>query len=99
MNIKALTSNRHKMLTKGAHNMINPINKINLMKIKSVTIVKGQTNIKICSINPRSVKNKTLSLCDYIISTDFDIVALMKTWLEPLLIKHVSVNCYHRAIK
>ena len=48
-----------------------------------MTIVKGQTNIKTCSVNPRPVKNKTISLCDYIISYDFDIVALTETWLQP----------------
>ena len=35
----------------------------------------------ICCINPRSVKNKTLSFCDYIISNDFDLVAVTETWL------------------
>ena len=48
--------NTCKMLTRG-HNMKN-LNAGNIIKIKreSMTIVKGQTNIKICSINPRYVK-------------------------------------------
>ena len=84
------------MLTKGL-NMKNLINASHIIEIKreSMTIVKGQTNIKICSINQRSVKNKTLSLYHYTISNDFDIVH----GLEHLLIRHVSVNCYHRVIK
>ena len=63
--------------------MNNSINTSNIIKIKleSMTIAKGQTNIKICSINPSPVKNKTLSMCDYIISDDFDLVALVETWL------------------
>ena len=45
---------------KKGHNMKNFINTSNIIKIKreSMTIVKGQTNIKIYSTNPRSVKNK-----------------------------------------
>ena len=73
----------YKMLTKRAHKMKNSIKTSNIIKIKreSMTIVKCQTNIKICYINPRSVNNKILSLCDYIISNDFDLIALTETWL------------------
>ena len=55
----------------------------NLIKIKSeqTSVIKGHTNLKICCINPRSVKNKTLSFCDYINSNDFDLVAVTETWL------------------
>ncbi|XP_060563505.1 uncharacterized protein LOC132722906, partial [Ruditapes philippinarum] len=45
------------------------------------TTVKGQTNIKICLMNTRSVKNKTLSICDFILSNEFDICAITETWL------------------
>ena len=43
--------------------------------------VRGQTCINVCCLNARSVKNKTLSLCDYIISNDFDTLAITETWL------------------
>ena len=53
------------------------------MKIKceSLKTVSNQKKLHICCLNPRSVKNKTLSICDYIVSCDFDIVALTETWL------------------
>lgn len=56
---------------------------MNLSKIKceSQTIVKGQKNIKICCINPRSLKNKTVAFCDFIISNELDVVAVTETWL------------------
>lgn len=55
----------------------------NIKKIKSeaLNITKGQKNLKICSINPRSVKNKTIAICDFILSNDFDLVAFTETWL------------------
>ena len=37
--------------------------------------------LNVCSLNPRSVKNKTLALSDYVVSNDFDVVALTETWL------------------
>jgi len=37
--------------------------------------------LKVCSLNVRSVKNKTLSLCDFILTNDFDVIALTETWL------------------
>ena len=36
------------------------------IKCESINVVKGQKNIKVCCINPRSVKNKTLALSDFI---------------------------------
>ena len=55
----------------------------NLIKIKSEqkSVIKGHTNLKIYCINPRSVKNKTLSFCDYIILNDLNLVAVTETWL------------------
>ena len=45
-----------------------------LSKIKQVEPMptKAQMYLSVCSLNPRSVKNKTLSICDYIQSNDFD---------------------------
>ena len=55
----------------------------NLVKIKKVScsVVVGEKNLKICNLNTRSVKNKTIALSDFIISHDFDIVAFTETWL------------------
>ena len=57
--------------------------KLNLNTMKCVTWLKQHIsyNISVCSLNPRSVKNKTISLCDYIVSNDFDVIALTETWL------------------
>ena len=55
----------------------------NLIKIKSEqhAVMKGHINLKMCCINLRSLKNKTLAFCDHIISNDFDLVAVTETWL------------------
>lgn len=42
----------------------------------------GKT-LSVCHLNPRSVKNKVLSLNDFITSNDFDIVGITETWLGP----------------
>ena len=34
-----------------------------------------------CCLNTRSVKNKTLSISDYVTSHDYDIMCLTETWL------------------
>ena len=51
----------------------------------------NQKHLKICSINPRSVKNKTHSLCDWILTNDYDLVALTETWLHKTADK-ASIN-------
>jgi len=51
------------------------------VKIEAKIVVSGQKNIKICNINPRSVKNKTLSLNHFISTNEFDLVAITETWL------------------
>jgi hypothetical protein len=48
---------------------------------KSISGGKESQKLTICCLNARSVKNKTISLSDYIISNDFDIVAITETWL------------------
>ena len=52
------------------------------IKCESLTVVKGNTKIDICCINPRSVKNKTVSLCDFILPNNFDLIAITETWLS-----------------
>jgi exonuclease III len=55
----------------------------NLVQISfdHVHMCRGETKIKVCSINPRSLKNKALSISDYIVTNDFDIVAFTETLL------------------
>ena len=59
------------------------MNHDNLKKIISEPrpVCKGQNKNKICCHNSRSVKNKTFVLSDYVISNDFDIIAVTETWL------------------
>ena len=52
----------------------------NLVIIKPELPKKIAKNILFCSLNCQSVKNKALSLQEYIISNDFDLVALTETW-------------------
>ena len=40
------------------------------------------TNVSICYLNARSIRNKTLSIADYVTSYDYDIVCLSETWLS-----------------
>ncbi len=65
---------------------------INAKNLKIIEIEPDKTskNLKICSINPRSVKNKTIAICDYIISNDFDVVAITETWLSNSIDKTCS---------
>ena len=58
-----------------------PKNNSNIIKIQCEpgNAAQMQTYMKICCINPRSVKSKTLSLFDYILSNNFDIVAVTET--------------------
>ncbi len=39
-------------------------------------------NLTVCELNCRSVRNKTLSLSDFITSNDFDVMGLTETWLN-----------------
>ena len=38
-------------------------------------------NINVCSLNTRSVKNKTLFIADYITTHDYDSMCITETWL------------------
>ena len=33
-------------------------------------------SLQVCCLNPRSIKNKALSLSDYIVAQDYDVVVL-----------------------
>ena len=54
---------------------LSPVPKANLINYEHVK------KLKVCSLNRRSVKNKTLDLSDLVVSNDFDVVALTETWL------------------
>ena len=45
--------------------------------------------IKVGALNAQSVKNKTISLHEYLLNGEFDILAITETWLDPE--KHTSV--------
>ena len=68
------------------------VNINNLVKVKvgAVKVVTADRCFSVCSLNSRSVKNKTLSLRDYIVSRDFDVVALTETWLGSNIDRHVT---------
>lgn len=58
------------------------VNFYNLRPVKpSCDLVTDRQKLRIGCLNARSVKNKTLSLADYILSEDFDIFAITETWL------------------
>jgi len=51
------------------------------VRFEAISENKGHAKITVCCINTWSVKNKALSICDYISSNNFDIVAITETWL------------------
>ena len=74
-------------------NLHTSVNKNNLVQIN---ITSDQTTdcsskmapspLKLCSFGPlncRSVCNKYLSIKDYVVDEDFDILAITETWLTP----------------
>ena len=81
--IPSIVTNRDCPSISSTYEKSNSINSHNVVKVKyeSSSNVKAQKCISVCSFNPRSVKNKTLSFCDYIQSNDFDVVAITETWL------------------
>ena len=72
---------QNERLSNSTSNKLNTNNNIEI-QLQNATPTKGQKKLKVCSLNPRSVKNKTIAISDYIISNDFDVVALTETWLS-----------------
>ena len=67
-------------------------NMSNLIKIKRTPADCRTTfskQLSVCSLNPGSVKNKTQSLCNFITTDNFDIVALTETWLHKCTDKQI----------
>jgi hypothetical protein len=47
-----------------------------------IPLVSSGKNLTIVSLICRSVKNKAVSLCDFILSNQMDLFAITETWLE-----------------
>lgn len=59
-------------------------NRANALQSVNITLTdQDQTrcNIFLATLNCRSVKNKALSVCDFVTSQDIDILAITETWL------------------
>ena len=77
---------QHKQFSAHGHGQITSelgVNKNNLVMIKCdhVHVQLAKKSLQVCCLNPRSIKNKALSLNDYIVAQDYDVVALTETWL------------------
>lgn len=59
----------------------NGVHQDNLVRVPLHTEDRNTKPLKVFTLNCRSVKNKALSLCDFIVSEDADILALTETWL------------------
>jgi len=85
MSIAAITTLRSGSCTY-QHKQANGlgVNKNNLMRIKCnyVHVRHLEKSLQIYCLNPRSIKNKVLSLSDYIVTQDYGIVALTETCLR-----------------
>ena len=74
-NISVLCTKRSEEQRSNPRRSPHSLRKITAQECQSVKCVT------ICCLNCRSVKNKTEAINDYIVSNDFDIVALTETWL------------------
>ena len=52
-----------------------------LINLRVINHRERDIPLKICCLNARSVKSKALSLADFFISRDIDVLALSETWL------------------
>ncbi|XP_062595717.1 uncharacterized protein LOC134257091 [Saccostrea cucullata] len=69
-----------------------------LTKVKLKNIRPSSKLFSLSSLNCRSVKNKSLSICDYILTEDLDLVALTETWLgssvDEAVVNELKPSCY-----
>lgn len=63
------------------YNLTTVPNLLNFVKIPKA-ISNNNKCVSLFSLNCRSVKNKTVSLCDFIQSNNVDLLALSETWLD-----------------
>jgi hypothetical protein len=73
-------TNRHNALLQ-TDNDNTRIRTLITIQYEPISTVIGQRKLNICCINPRSVKNKTLAIYDFILSNEFDLVAITESWL------------------
>ena len=70
----------------------------NLRKIPRISISQAIDRISLISLNARSVKNKSTSICDLMLSNNADILALTETWLgtsvDKPVISEITPNRY-----
>ena len=57
------------------------LNLTNLLRINKTPVDSEEKNWSFTLLNPRSVKNKTLSINDFILDSNIDLLALTETWL------------------
>lgn len=53
----------------------------NLSEIVKVSNSNDSTKLNLVSLNARSMKNKATSLCDFLLSSHADLLAITETWL------------------
>ena len=57
------------------------LNLTNLLRINKTHVHSEENKLSFTLLNPRSVKNKTLSINDFILDNNIDLLALTETWL------------------
>ncbi|KAK2141096.1 hypothetical protein LSH36_1164g00037 [Paralvinella palmiformis] len=83
--ISTLVSSRH---DPPIGSKINRVNHENLHPVRMINPdCKASDPLTLVSLNCRSVKNKAMSICDFIISNGVDILAI--TWLGTVINDHV----------
>ena len=73
-------TNRYNTMPHNDNDQIR-IKTLTTIQYEPISAVQGQRKLNVCCINPRSVKNKTLAICDFILSNKFDLVAITESWL------------------
>ena len=57
-------------------------NHVNMENITPIHLSTFNTELKMCTLNARSVRNKTTEIYDYIIDHDIDVLGVTETWLK-----------------
>ncbi len=72
-------------------NLVNIVAKA-MPPVNDSKVTHTKHNFTVCIFNPRSAKNKTPSLSDFILSHDLDIIALTETWLGCAAVDNVCIG-------
>ena len=67
------------LITNRPPKTLNTIEYLNFVRIPKAT--KRNKHLTLCTLNCRSVKNKTTSINDFIVSNHVDLLAITETWL------------------